>query len=209
MPSKLPLTPTRSLFLTAAALLLAGCTTLRTPPPAPPLLPPLPQPEPRVPVLDLPPPVPEPAVPRADGVSALLAYADRVRSMTPPELAPEIARLAEIPDGVRTPFNDLQLAVALGQTHAASDVQRAQPLIQRVLASGSEGARRLHPLARLLAARYAEQRRVEDQFDRQNQQLRESQRRIDQLNERLEAVRAIERSLTSRGTNHTPRPAAP
>ena len=43
-----------------------------------------------------------------------------------------------------------------------------------------------------------EQRRLEDSLERQSQQLREHQRRIDQLNERLEAMRAIERSLTTR-----------
>ncbi len=42
------------------------------------------------------------------------------------------------------------------------------------------------------------QRRLEEQLERQTQQLREAQRRNDQLNERLEAVRAIERSLTTR-----------
>jgi len=40
-----------------------------------------------------------------------------------------------------------------------------------------------------------EQRRVEDDRDKQVQQLRESQRRIDQLNDRIEALRAIERSF--------------
>ena len=61
----------------------------------------------------------------------------------------------------------------------------------------------MHPLARLLASRYAEQRRLEEQLDKQNQQLRDVQRRLDQTNERLEALKAIERSLTSRS------PAAP
>ena len=42
-----------------------------------------------------------------------------------------------------------------------------------------------------------------DQLDRQAQQLRDTQRRNDQLSERLEAVRAIERSLSTR-----PAPAA-
>ena len=56
---------------------------------------------------------------------------------------------------------------------------------------------------RALAARYAEQRRVEDDRDKQAQQLRDSQRRIDQLNDRIEALRAIERSFAR------PNPAAP
>lgn len=194
-----------------AAVLLAGCVS---PPPPPP---PAPAPEPVMCV----PPVHEevptaattgeaPALPQvvAEGNVAMLAYADRIRAATPNELAAEINRLSDIPDAQRGPFRDLQLAVALGQTRAPQDIQRAQGLLQRLSANGSEDARRLQPLGRLLAGRYAEQRRVEDQLDRQNQQLRDSQRRIDQLNERLEAVRAIERSLT-RSNNGAAGAAAP
>jgi len=65
----------------------------------------------------------------------------------------------------------------------------------------------LHSLARTLAARYVEQRRVEDDRDRQAQQLRDSQRRIDQLNDRIEALRAIERSFAR--PHSAPPPAAP
>ena len=43
-----------------------------------------------------------------------------------------------------------------------------------------------------------EQRRLEDLLEKQNQQTRDVQRRLDQTNERLEALKAIERSLTSR-----------
>ena len=73
--------------------------------------------------------------------------------------------------------------------------------MQKLLANQTEDARALHPLARLVAARLAEQKRVEDQLERQNQQLRDQQRRIDQLNERLEAMRAIERSLLAPRSN--------
>lgn len=130
--------------------------------------------------------------------TALLAHAERLRRLTPPELTQEIARLSEIAEAQRTPADDILLAMALAQTRAPADLVRAQALLQRVLASPREDARGLQPLAALLAARYAEQRRVEEQLDRMSQQLKEQQRRIEQLNERLEAVRAIERSLTSR-----------
>jgi DNA repair ATPase RecN len=92
----------------------------------------------------------------------------------------------------------MQLALALTQTRVPSDGVRAQALIQRVLANTREEVRGLHPLAWMLASRYNDQKRLEEQIDKQNQQLRDNQRRIDQLNERLEAVRAIERSLTAR-----------
>ena len=153
-----------------------------------------------------PPPVAPP-----EGNVALLAYADRVRTMAPAELSQEIARLGDTSgDAQRTPFQDLQLAVALAQTRNPQDTMRAQTLLQRLLNNQSEAARRLHPLARLLTSRYGDQRRLEDMVERQSQQLRDNQRRIDQLSERLEAVRAIERSLTRSGANGAPAaPAAP
>ena len=83
------------------------------------------------------------------------------------------------------------------------DTARALGLVQRVLGNTGAAAQPLHPLARLLEARLLQQRRLEDQLDRQAQQLRDTQRRNDQLSERLEAVRAIERSLSTR-----PAPAA-
>ena len=54
------------------------------------------------------------------------------------------------------------------------------------------------PVARFLASRYAEQRRMEEQIERQSQQARDNQRKLEQLNEKLEALKAIERSLTTR-----------
>lgn len=149
-----------------------------------------------------------PIPPRAPGATTqMLAWADRTRALPSTELSLEITRLLDIPDSQRVPANDLQLAIALGQTHLASDLPRAQAAVQKLLTNQTEEARALHPLARLVAARLAEQKRVEEQLDKQNQQLRDQQRRIDQLNDRLEAMRAIERSLTTRpGTNGTAAP---
>ena len=149
-----------------------------------------------------------PLSPRAPGATTqMLAWADHTRGLPSTELSLEITRLIEIPDTQRVPANDLQLAIALGQTHLASDLPRAQAAVQKLLTNQTEEARALHPLARLVAARLAEQKRVEEQLDKQNQQLRDQQRRIDQLNDRLEAMRAIERSLTTRpGTNGTAAP---
>ena len=139
-----------------------------------------------------------------DPLQQVLAHADRTLRMSPAELTREIARLGEAEDAsAQTP---LLLANALVQTRQPVDTARALGLVQRVLANGAAAAQPLHPLARLLEARLLQQRRLEDQLERQAQQLRDAQRRNDQLNERLEAVRAIERSLTTRPA---PLPAAP
>ncbi|APW40900.1 hypothetical protein RD110_22910 [Rhodoferax koreense] len=203
---------------TLAALLLCACaatqdqpqrqtTPLGNPPAAP-----LPKPAASE-ATELPPPLdthavvvspvnvgtaPATDIPQRQTNITLLAYADRLRSLSTPDLMQEIARLGDPADASRPPAADLQLAMALGQTRVPADLARAQTLLQRVLSNPQEEMRQLQPLARLLSARYAEQKRVEDLLEKQNQQLRDSQRRIDQLNDRLEAMRAIERSLTSR-----------
>ena len=137
-------------------------------------------------------PLPE-AVVFASGMTLrMLAYAERVRVMPPAELTQEAARLGD----AASPEAQIQLSLVLSQLRQLPELIRAQELLARVL--GNTDAQPLHPLARLLASRYAEQRRLEEQLDKQNQQLRDVQRRLDQTNERLEALKAIERSLTSR-----------
>lgn len=183
------------LTATLAGALLAACGT--APPP----------PEPLPPVSLATAPVTPPAAdngpatvtPAQPGnISRLLAYADRVRTMSPTELGVEQARLAD----PTVPADQVRLALVLSQLRQLPELIRAQEVLARVL--GNAEAQALHPLARLLASRYAEQRRVEEQLEKQNQQLRDVQRRLDQTTERLEALKAIERSLNSR----PPAPAA-
>ena len=141
----------------------------------------------------------QPAAP--DELTRVLAYADRVRQMPPAELGQEVSRLAS----PASAFEQLELALALSQLRQLPELIRAQELLTRVLANAEVQA--LHPLARLLAARYGEQRRLEEQLDRQTQQTRDVQRRLDQTNDRLEALKAIERSLSSRPAAASPAPA--
>lgn len=172
-------------LLTGCVLPPAPVAPAAAPPPAPPVIQPVP----------LPPPPPAVA-PQHAAVEFLLGYSDKVLSLPGPELTAEIAQLSESTDD--TPQKQLQLALALGQTRQAVDTARALGLVQRVLGSQATEARPLHPLARLIENKYLQQRRLEEQMDRQTQQLREAQRRNDQLNDRLEAMRAIERSLNTR-----------
>jgi hypothetical protein len=135
------------------------------------------------------------ASPVPDVVTALLTYSERLRQLNPNDLAAEIAVQG---DPGNVPLRQMQLALALMHSPQAVDTARALGLVQRVVGSTDAEATPLKPLARLLAHQLMEQRRLEDGLERQSQQLREHQRRIDQLNERLEAMRAIERSLTTR-----------
>lgn len=137
---------------------------------------------------------------------ALLRYADRVRALTPPELTLEIVALG---DPGNQPARQLQLALALAGTAQPVDTARALGLAQRAANSAAPDAAPYKPIARLIAHRLLEQRKLEENVDRQAQQLREQQRRLDLLNERLEAMRAIERSLNNRTPAVTPRPPTP
>ena len=180
-------------------LLAAGCSAPVRQPVAQPVPPPPPEPV----IIQIPAP-PLPAPPR-EALAPVLDTADRLRGLQGAELTQEITRLGE----PATPPDQLRLAIALGQTRQLYDLVRAQELLQRLLADNSVDARPLHGLTRLLAARYAEQRRVEDQLDRQNQQVRDLQRRLDQTQDKLDALKEIERSLTSRPPAAPAAPAAP
>ncbi len=123
-----------------------------------------------------------------EATATVLRYADRVRLLTPAELGLEIAALGEPGN---QPLRQMQLAVALMHSNQPVETARALGLVQRVAASNAADAAPYRPLARLMANRLMEQRKLEESLERHAQQLREQQRRIEQLNERLEAMRAI------------------
>ena len=205
-------TPLGALGVLAASALLAGCAV--------PAKPPAQDPQSRAPTT-VPAPVPvvpveaEPKAPATQPAinfiastygqtAAALAYADKLRTMSSGQLGAEINRLGDPGD---VPLAQIQLGLALAQTRNLPELARAQGLMQRVATNTTTEGQDLAPLARLLASRYGEQRRVEEDRDKQAQQVRDSQRRIDQLTERLEALRAIERSF-SRPSHVAPVPSA-
>lgn len=165
------------------------------------------------PVAASPPPIevtPPPATaasappPAAEAAARLLAMLEWLRTLNAADLAREAAareRPADAAARIELALVLLQLR-ALAQaagTPANGELTRAQLLLEPV-------ARLPAPwqaTAQLLAARVAEQRRLEEQIAQLQLQLREQQRRNEQLAAQIEALRAIERSLG--GT----RPAAP
>ncbi|WP_439586217.1 hypothetical protein [Hydrogenophaga sp.] len=195
-------------LFTVLACTLAACGTAPAAPPvetnpvAPSISAPSPTPPPPLTVTPVQPPPVQPPValdsetrPVPDVITALLTYAERLRVLNPTDLAAEIVVLG---DPGNVPLRQMQLALALMHTHQPVDTARALGLVQRVVGHPGPESLQLKPLARLMAERLSEMRRLEETTERQTQQLRESQRRIEQLNERLEAMRAIERSLNSR-----------
>lgn len=209
----LPL-PCRRLALTAALALLAWLAACQASPvgidntagePAPPATAAPAAPAPATappaspPVAGETPAPPAGAPAAANGLLAWsLAYAERLRQMPPAEIAAEVAAIGEPGSSAQ---RQMQLALALMHAPPPNDTTRTLGLLQRVISHPSDEAAALKPLARLLATRLATQRKLEEGNDRLNQQWREAQRRIELLNDQLDAMRAIERSLS-------PRPAA-
>lgn len=202
----------------AIAALAAGCA-LKTPAPeaaAPPAPAPAPAPPPVVVVVAPPPPAPaQPSAQELADVATrrVLAYQEQLRTLPGAEVAAEVGRLNnQLPSlqGASWAAAALELALALAQTRNPGDLTRAIGLVDPVARSAAPEFQPWQPVARLIAARLAEQRRLEEQLERQAQALRESQRNVQQLNEKLEALKAIERSLNNRAPAAVvPAPAPP
>jgi hypothetical protein len=159
-----------------------------------------------------PPPVTPPvAEPKADLTSAedlvarrLLAYHEHLLQFTPAELTADITRLdaeVEHTSSAAVPDVVLDLALALTQQRGPGDLARASGLLEAITQAQSADMQPWQPMARLLASAIDEQRRLEDQLEQQATQRRETQRAIQQLTEKLEALKAIERSMTTRSTS--------
>lgn len=150
-------------------------------------------------------PAPATTVVRVDGPQGvLLAYYQQVQRMSAAELVKERSHLASL---VATPAIQMRQAMVLGQPRFPIDLGRALGLLDVVLKLTNPSAVDLHPLARLLAEQYSERLKLEMQLDKVNQQLKDSQRRADELQEKLNALADIERSLPP--PPRAVRPAAP
>jgi predicted RNase H-like nuclease (RuvC/YqgF family) len=167
----------RRLLESGALLLVLMLAACQTPPPAP-------APPPPAPVCPEPPPPPPPEV---DELRAVLAYATELRTRSATEAAPA----AEGSDAAAA----LRRALVLSQGRGSAELAQAAAQLELVASATEPQAESLRPLAALLAARLAEQRRLQEMVDRLNLQLRDNQRRTDQLNEKLEALKAIEQTL--------------
>jgi hypothetical protein len=174
---------------TLAALCLAGCVTPKPVPPPPP------------------PPPPPPLVvcdpPRdAHDLAArhLLATEDRLSALNTADVTAEASHPLE----GATIEQQMDQALAMSRTHNPGDLARAQGVIDQVLHNNAPQADPWRSLARLLAYRLGEQKRAEDAAERNAQQLRDAQRdnqrKLDDVNAKLEALKAIERSLNTRQT---------
>jgi DNA repair exonuclease SbcCD ATPase subunit len=130
-----------------------------------------------------PPPVPEPTPPTPVPVCP-----------EPPEPPADTGELKALLGHAE----ELRKALALAQGRGNADLAQATAQLDALAATNDPQAEPLKPLAALMSARQAEQRRLQDSLDRLGQQLRDSQRRNEQLNEKLEALKAIEQTLPAK-----------
>lgn len=154
----------------------------------------------------------------------LLGYFQLLQQLSPQELARERSVLAMAP---ATAVNDVRMAMLLGQPRGPLDLPRAQSLLDGVLKANTAEAASLHPLARMLASQYQElaklaaqndklasqqqeRQKFETQADRLTaQHLKECQRRNDELQDKLDAITNIERSLSTRPPGRDGKPVTP
>jgi len=166
-----------SLLVVLSLALMGGCAS--TPPEATPIEPEVEAPEPS--------PVPSPMHP--------LSYYQLLSRMTLAELGRERMVLAALP---RSPNTQLRLAMLFGYPRAQQDMGRAMAQLDSVLKSKDPAAIALQPLARLLADNYAERQKMEANLDRQGLLLKESQRKATELQEKIDDLADIERTLPAR-----------
>lgn len=136
-----------------------------------------------------------PPDPTAQAGRDLLRWQDQLRQTAPDVLPAVAARIAAEP---ATPASAVHLALVWLHTRNPGDAAKALAQLEALQTATDPAAQPWIEWVRLLAARAAEQKRLEEQINRQTQQLRDSQRRLDQLTDQLEALKAIERSLSPR-----------
>lgn len=202
--------------LAACCSLLMACqhTELREPTPAVVEVPALIQPATASQAIELTPaPDTVPVEPDDESLASLFLYSERLRGMNAAERKQELSTQSShvprsgagpTPGTDPSPKFQMQLALALLQTREPVETARALGLLQRVATSTEPKAIAYKALAHVLIDNLLTTRRLEDNLERTSQQLRESLRRIDALNERLDAMRAIERSLNAPANAHRP-----
>lgn len=126
---------------------------------------------------------------------AALQYYQGLGKMTGPELSRERMVLTAVP---QTPYTQVRMALLLGHPRTQQDLAKGLGLLDGVLKSSDPAAMPFHPLARQIADNYQERLKLEGQLERQGLQLKESQRKAAELQDKLDSLADIERTLTPR-----------
>lgn len=148
--------------------------------------------------------VPQPirkAASRADDTTpeAALIYYHGLARMTPAELGRERMILVAVQ---QIPFTQIRMAMLLGHPRVQQDLGKGLSLLDSILKSSDPAAAPFQPLAREVADNYLERIKLENQLEKQSQQLnlqlKESQRKTAELQEKLDSLANIEKTLIPR-----------
>lgn len=130
---------------------------------------------------------------------AALIYYQGLARMTPAELGRERSVLVAVP---QTPFTQARMAMLLGHPRVQQDLGKGLGLLEAIIKSNEAAAVPFHPLARQLADNYQERLKLESQLEKQglllNQQLKDSQRKVVELQEKLDSLANVEQTLIPR-----------
>jgi hypothetical protein len=124
-----------------------------------------------------------------------LSYYPVLHRMTAAEIGRERMVLAALP---ANPNNQVRMAMVLGHPRGPQELPKAIALLDGVLKSTDPSAVALQPLARLMIDNYIERQRQDVWSDKQGQQLKESQRKVIELQEKIDSLADIERTLPQR-----------
>ena len=87
-----------------------------------------------------------------------------------------------------------------------NELSKAQTSLGTVLRSADQKTAYLHPLVRMLGVNFQERQKLQAQNDKITQQLKASQERNDELQEKLNALANIERSIPIRPATNDSQP---
>lgn len=137
---------------------------------------------------------------RCGDAIGLIAYQQRIRGLSGDELAVEYAAASQAMVRQKSDAARLRLAMLLSLPGATfRDDERAAALADEVAnrrtAATADG---LRPLAALIAVHIGEQRRQEDRNQKLAQKLQEEEKRADALQQKLDGLKAIEKSMLNR-----------
>ena len=130
------------------------------------------------------------------------------------------AALASLGQTLTNPAQRMERVLLLGRRHSPDDLAQALMLLESLAQKNDADTRPWQDIAHLLErsyrAAYREQKRLREQIDKQAQQLRDSQRRVDQLSDKadqlthkLDALKSIELNLPQPAGGNGPAAPAP
>lgn len=130
-----------------------------------------------------------------DATRVLIAYHGHLSDRDGAELQRARRSLVAPAD---TPLEQVRQAIVLGHPRAPTDLARALALLDAVLINGDDDARALHGVARLLSNEVRARQRLGQQVERAGAQLEAAEATRAQLQQKLDALTEIERSLPAR-----------